>query len=598
MKKLITLSVITLLIFSSCQKDQPDPEVRIIEFSISELPDVTFKFDATSDPVRITNTVLLPSNTLVKSLTPIFKFDNEGSLLHLDSELTSGITFLDFSEAVFLKTVGSDGEIDNYYQIEILVESQSAPLINDLKFTLNPYELTPLAGLLEFKTDRPCTVEVKIIGQDNNDLVKVFPDSASSFSLPILGLYPDYTNHVVISVTDQEGLKNQEGLFIKTDELPELYPAPLVIAAQKEAMEPGMILVYLKRYNDGLANGTKALASMIDSYGKVRWLFLGDYNAVFKRLNNGNWLIARPDKAFEMDMLGHPTGNDWKIPNVHHDIVEMPDGNFLALSQNDDSVEDVILEIGRESGYVEKEWDLKEILDPDRPKGPYHPDPADWMHLNGLDYDPVDDAIIASGRNQSAIVKLDRQTGNIIWILGNHEQWPEEFQKYLLTPVGDVFEWPWGQHAPMLHPNDHSRLICFDNGNERSYSNPLPALNSYSRGVEYQINESEMEIRQLWQYGKGRGRELFCPYIGDANYLLKTNNRLICFGGITRDINGAPSDIFDSETGKMISVKNYTHIIEVDHSGNVVFEVMFADDTPTYAGYRSYRAQKLSLYPE
>ncbi len=74
---------------------------------------------------------------------------------------------------------------------------------------------------------------------------------------------------------------------------------------------------------------------------------------------------------------------------MHHDIVELPDGNFLALSEHDDSVEDVVLEISREGGYVEREWDFKTILDPTRLMGPYHPNPNDWLHLNGMDYDPI-----------------------------------------------------------------------------------------------------------------------------------------------------------------------------------------------------------------
>ncbi len=598
MKKLIAIAFVALLFLPACQEDKPLPEVKLTIFSIKELPDFVFSFDESSDPILITNTVLLPANTNLETLTPEFAITNQGSLMSEEVELISGLTSLDFSGPVFLKVIDPNGEIDHYYQVNIQVESITAPEISELNFTLNPYFKAPLAGLLEIELDRACTLKINIIGQNNNNLVKLFSNPATSFSVPVLGLYPQSTNHVVITVTDQNGEISQESLFITTDPLPEIYPGAEVMVSEPEAMEPGMILVYLKKYNDGLANGTHPLACLIDPYGKVRWMFLGDYNAPFMRLRNGNWLIGIPDGAYEMDMLGNPTGEKWNIPHVHHDIVELPNGNFLALSEHDDSVEDVVLEISREGGYIENEWDIKTILDPSREKAPYHPISADWLHLNGMDYDPIDDAIILSGRNQSAVVKIDKQTGNLIWILGNHDKWPEELQPFLLTPVGENFEWQWGQHAPMLHPDDHSRLLLFDNGNERSYENPLSPMDSYSRGVEYQIDESTMEVRQLWQYGKERGRELFCPYISDANYLLQTDNRLICFGGITRDLSGSPSDIFNLETGALISVKNYVHIIEVDNSGHVVFEVVFADKNLSFAGYRSYRAEKVSLYPE
>jgi hypothetical protein len=590
---------ILLILLTSCKKEEPPVEVKLTDFGIKEFPELDFTFDYSTDPITITNTVLLPAGTDISSLTPEFELSaTVGTVLSDREEISSGATELDFSDEVFIKTINTEGEIDNYYEIVLLVEELDAPKISNLVFTLNPYDKTPLAGLVEFETDRACTLELTVKGQDDNDLSKKFKTPATSFSVPVLGLYPNATNHIILTITDQDGLVSQEGIYANTDPLPAIYPEIELLESDPGAMEEGFIFLYLKRYKDGLANGTQPLASMVDAFGKVRWIFLGDFNAPFKRLANGNWIVTRSGEIYEMDMLGNPTGKEWQIPHIHHDLVELPDGNFLALTEEENSVEDVVVEIDRQSGNLVREWDFKDILAPERPVCPYHPNSQDWLHLNGIDYDPLDDAFLVSGRNQSAVVKIDRQTSEIIWILGNHEKWPEEFHKYLLTPVGKDFEWQWGQHAPMLHASDNSRLILFDNGNERSYENPLLPTENYSRGVEFQIDEQKMEVRQLWQYGKERGRELYCPYISDANYLYQTDNRLICFGGITRDINGNASEIFNWDTGALVKVKNYAHIIEVAHSGNVLFEIRIADDSPSFAGYRSYRANKLSLYPE
>ena len=597
MKKQIAFGLLVMFIFYACQKEDPIPNVRISTFNIKELPGTEFLPEESGEPLMIVNTLILPSGTNLGSLTPVFTLSGEGSLWAGGLQIESGVTKIDFTDPVLLKTIGYNGEIDLIYQVDIQVTEPEAPKIEQLDFTLDPYSRTPLAGLLELELDRECLLEVNTRGQDNNDLIKKYDVPSSSFSVPVLGLYAGTTNQVVITVTDPAGLKSQEALFITTAPLPQIYPGAEVLVSEPDEMEPGMILVYLKKYINGLTNGTKPLACIIDPYGKVRWIYLDDFSTSFQRLQNGNWLIGSPEGAFEMDMLGNRTGNRWDIPHVHHDIVELPNGDFLALSEHDDSVEDVVLEISRQDSRIIKEWDFKSILDPSRPMAPYHPNPNDWLHLNGMDYDPVDDAIIVSGRNQSAVVKIDRQSGEIIWILGNHENWPEEYQKYLLTPVGENFEWQWGQHAPMLHPDDHSRIILFDNGNERSYENPLPAMENYSRGVEYRVDEERMEVYQLWQYGKQRGRELFCPYICDADYLIRTDNRLMSFGGITRNLNGNSSEIFNEETGSIIPVKNYTHIIESDINGKVVFEVIFADKSLSFAGFRSYRAHKLSIYP-
>jgi arylsulfate sulfotransferase len=151
----------------------------------------------------------------------------------------------------------------------------------------------------------------------------------------------------------------------------------------------------------------------------------------------------------------------------------------------------------------------------------------------------------------------------------------------------------------MQHPEDPNRILLFDNGNERSYDDPLLPVENYSRIVEYQIDPEAGTVRQIWQYGKERGSELFAPFIGDADYL-PNGNRLACFGGITRDLEGRPMELFDFENDKVNMMKVSAHIIELtgETPARVVREVVLADDdASTYEGYRSYRAEKMSLYP-
>lgn len=47
--------------------------------------------------------------------------------------------------------------------------------------------------------------------------------------------------------------------------------------------------------------------------------------------------------------------------------------------------------------------------------------------------------------------------------------------------------------------------MIFDNGDNRNYQQPC----SYSRTVEYEIDEEKMTIRQIWSYGKERDRETY-----------------------------------------------------------------------------------------
>ena len=87
-------------------------------------------------------------------------------------------------------------------------------------------------------------------------------------------------------------------------------------------------------------------------------------------------------------------------------------------------------------------------------------------------------------------------------------------------------------------------------------------------------------IRQVWQYGKERGRECYSSAISGVQYLPETDNRLFCPGQDNR--------LSDGTTGG--------RIIEIDpRTGEVVFELEVNTNTCASA---FHRANRISLYPE
>jgi arylsulfate sulfotransferase len=216
----------------------------------------------------------------------------------------------------------------------------------------------------------------------------------------------------------------------------------------------------------------------------------------------------------------------------------------------------------------------------------------DWGHANAVFHNPADDSIIVSLRHQSAVIKFSRATGELIWILGDHSQWGDEYGQYLLTPVGLPFEWQYYQHAPMVTAS--GTLMLHDNGNFRTIpfdgKFPMVGIQSYSRAVEYEIDEQRMEVHQVWEYGASASPRLYASFIGDADSLPITRNTLINFGGVTF-IDGV--DVADLNLGSHV-----VRVIEVNHEtpADKVFEVMLHD----LAGGRviAYRSEKLTgLYP-
>ena len=251
-------------------------------------------------------------------------------------------------------------------------------------------------------------------------------------------------------------------------------------------------------------------------------------------------------------MLGKEL-NRWKLEGYssHHEIVEKPNGNFLIAVKNLElaTIDDYIIELERESGEIVNEWDLRQVLDVGRDTFNYTE--TDWFHMNAMWYSESDDTLIVSGRNQ-AIVKITSDN-ELVWILAPHAGWGKagpagtgpDTSDFLLTAVNadglaypeDVqlgaedtedFSWVWGQHAPLILPNGN--LFLFDNGLKRNFGEGA----SYSRGVEYKIDETNMSVEQVWQYGKERGGEFYSSIISDVDYLPETKNRLI-MPGIVRE---------------------------------------------------------------
>ncbi len=479
----------------------------------------------------------------------------------------------------------------------VVIVRQVAPRPRGVEVELQAFESTPLSRLATVRSRDEVRVALRVHGRDGSDLTAAFSGYHRYHRAPLLGLYPDHANRVTFTVTDREGRSRSVEREIVTGALPAQYPDIQIERVRPDLMSGGMILLHLAAYD---AEGTYIpMASVVDRHGRVRWLYTEDYGHLLVPLRNGNLMIEQEDRLVEIDWLGRAPWEGWEIPNgLHHDAVELPDGNILALSAAPGSNQDGMVEVDRATGEITRAWDFREILDPDRPRQPINLEDADWLHLNGLHYDAQDRAAVLSGRDQSAVVKVDLDSGELRWILGNHRHWKEEFRPYLLDPVGEPFEWPWGQHAPELHPADNRRILIYDNGNHRSYDDPLPPAASYSRAVEYLVDEEAGTVEQLWQYGRERGSELFTPFIGDADYL-PNGNRLIAFGGISRKLDGTPQALFDLETMEANDMKISAHIVEVtdDTPARRVMELVFEDpDTSTYAGYRIYQAERIDLY--
>jgi len=436
-------------------------------------------------------------------------------------------------------------------------------LQGELVSRVNPSGRVPLGALLSFTTKEPVTVSITIPGE--TPITRSFPEPSRNHQIPVLGLYPGVDNEVSITLTQEDGTTYTGTTTLKTVDLPATFPTIDIATLDRSAMEPGFHLIELLVGNQGKF---LTYSIMFDDQGVIRWFMdlseNGQITYTPHRIKNGNWLYLNWVNLLEVDDLGRTVKEEqlYKIAG-NHEVLELPNGNLLMGGSTKDSY---VLRNGepvatrfdhaviwdRANNQPGKTWDMREVLDVSRAIFPadYGMDPAtDWFHVNSITIDPDDKNILISGRNQG-VVKVD-QDNNLKWILAPHVGWKKsgfdqqgfETAPYLLTAVdengtpypqevqegyasADNFDWPMGQHALTVLPNGH--LLLFDNGLRRHFKADL----SYSKAVEYEINEEAKTIRQVWQYGKERDKEMSSPITSDVDALPETGNRLITSGNV------------------------------------------------------------------
>lgn len=502
--------------------------------------------------------------------------------------------------------------------------NQEAPVTDLLDgaivITKNPHGVAPLTAEAVFRTKVPTQAAIEILGEAS--VTHQFKGRAREHRLPILGLYPGTENRVVLRLTTSQGGLSEETVTITTEPLPDFFPSVDITAASRENMEDGWNFSQYSINESGqpvedeeeAQRRLRSLPFMFDTNGDIRYFLdltaIGGLTYEVGRLQNGNWVFGKGSHIYEYDMLGKEV-NRWAMPGyiAHHEVTEKPDSNLLVAvhkvgTKNREGGKtdgDHVIELDRTSGEIVNEWDFRQVVDV------YRRDLVnnniDWFHMNAIWYNEADDTLIVSGRNQG-LVKVTRDN-ELVWILAPHKGWGKagiDADKYdtadhLLTAVdargtpypeqvqqGDEgtpeFDWVWGQHAPLILPNGH--LFVFDNGFSRNFAPNSEA--SFSRGVEYVIDESAMTVQQVWQYGQERGNAYFSPIISDVDYLPQTGNRLI-MPGIAQvgDTMGAYVTEVTSPEG------------EVVFDATIRFKGAFRTDT--FFGEIVYRSERLPLYP-
>jgi len=268
-----------------------------------------------------------------------------------------------------------------------------------------------------------------------------------------------------------------------------------------------------------------------NGYGQGEYLILdGSYREVARvRAGNGydgdhhEFLITRRD-----------TGLLLIYDKVPMDLSSMGGPKEGAV------IDGIVQEVDIETGEVLFEWHSLDHVDLEESYYEPLPDlegPFDYFHVNSVGEDG-DGHLLVSARRTSAVYKVDRRTGEVVWRLGGKRSDFEMGQ-------GASFAY---QHDARRHPD--GTVTIFDNRGEN--------MDEQSRGIRLKLDEAAMTANLLREYT--HPHEPFAIYQGNVQ-ALPGGNVFVGWGS-------AP------------------YLSEFDRDGKLLFDARFPPEVESYRAFR------------
>lgn len=379
-------------------------------------------------------------------------------------------------------------------------------------------------------------------------------DTANNrIQIPIFGLYSDYLNELTINI---QLIDDSTYSFKKT-----LATAAYIDSigiydnvgiSIKPSSTPSYSYFYLK--------GSKKSPIIMDVDGEVRW------DTDIKRSSSSsafmeNNFLTGSTKSKVIDVLslygktdsftvdGTVMGSD---AYFHHNIDQGKTGILIELDGTTGGalkIESFLSEIDSK-GKIIKEWDLGKIFseymlqEGDDPSN-FVRDGVDWFHMNAAAYDPADDTLLVSSR-ENFVVKLDYNTGKIIWLLGDEtKHWYSypSLQKLALSLSSG--QTPIGQHAVSITKG--GKLMLFNNG-RRSFNNPAGTPTGIdlatSQTAIFDIDSQNKTAQVAWSFDDGIYSDICSSIYEDKlsdqgdfliNYAAADNRTRVIIQGLNKD---------------------------------------------------------------
>ncbi len=277
----------------------------------------------------------------------------------------------------------------------------------------------------------------------------------------------------------------------------------------------GNLIFYKKTDNNALD-----FRKQYNSDGEVRYtylLYLRDSFCGISGINPGCVVVM--DESYEViDEIYYQTPDGDERMIDPHGFIYLDDGHYLLTSYVDAVLEDVPEDLGAVDNsvyvavlYVEEVQDgevLWEFCSSDYPKFLYSTTLVDWdestsecydyMHFNSM-YIDNDENLLISCRNCNSILKISREDGTLVWILGSSN---DEF--------GLTDDQLFSKQHSIIVTADGSYMI-FNNANDQKVAGDTDV----SSIIRLKVDEETMTVTEYLKYDT----EFYSNYMGSIREL-------------------------------------------------------------------------------
>ncbi len=338
----------------------------------------------------------------------------------------------------------------------------------------------------------------------------------TTINLPVFGLYAGYNNRVSFQVGFADGSVKTIEYQISTQPYVDstgVFTSPTIIKARAPGSTLGFNFFVMK---DQLTSPV-----IVDTDAQLRWVVPFPWSqAIF--FGNGQFYSgseAGPGiDAIQFDGSNAALPIDLPQPlltKFTHNIDPGPYGLLAEFNGTDDlgpSLNDIVAEIATVPGQAPFQvFDMADILtqymqeNGDDPTAFVRPG-SDWFHVNASTYDPSDNTVIISSR-ENFLIKVNYSTHDIVWIFGDPTKYwytfPSLRAKALTLDAGGNY--PIGQHGVTITSDGY--VMVFNDGYQ-SLNQPVgepPGLSrTYSEVSVYSVDSSNLTAHEVWGFDYGK----------------------------------------------------------------------------------------------